>query len=232
MTGKINPKISIITPVLNGAKTIEQTINSVLKQSYRNIEYIIIDGGSTDGTVNIIKHYAESLSFWNSTPDSGISDAFNKGVLLATGEIIGIINSDDWYELNAISLVVKEYIKNPEIDIFYGKTNFLYSSSSKLYPTSKLAHVGLFYGMALAHPSIFVQKRTYNSIGLFDLSYKLAMDYDFLLRSLLENANFKFIDHHLSNFRHGGLSYRYYQEGNEECQRIRQTLFKRYNIYS
>src|SRR5258705_5340519 len=100
------PLVSIITIVYNGEKYIEDSIRSVINQSYKNIEYIIIDGGSSDNTVSIIKKYEKQIAFWISEKDKGISDAFNKGIAKATGEIIGILNSDDWYERDTVAKAV------------------------------------------------------------------------------------------------------------------------------
>lgn len=110
-------KVSIITVVYNGVKNIEQTIKSVLHQTYSNIEYIVIDGGSTDGSLDIIKKYSDSISYWVSEADKGIYDAMNKGISKATGDLIGIINSDDWYEPDAIMNMVTAYEENT---VLYG----------------------------------------------------------------------------------------------------------------
>ena len=111
--------VSIITVVYNGEKYLQQTIDSVVNQSYRNIEFIIIDGGSTDGTLDIIKANEESVSKWISEPDEGLYDAMNKGIRLSRGEIIGMINSDDWYELDAVKIMVEAFLNNPTKNIFH-----------------------------------------------------------------------------------------------------------------
>ena len=103
---KRKPLVSIVTIVYNGEKHLEQTIQSVLNQTYSNIEYIIIDGGSKDNTINIIEKYSDRLAYWISEKDNGISDAFNKGIAKSTGEIVGLINADDWYDFDAIKHVV------------------------------------------------------------------------------------------------------------------------------
>ncbi|MGV8137969.1 MAG: glycosyltransferase family 2 protein [Mangrovibacterium sp.] len=225
-----NCKISVITVVLNGSSHIEQTIQSVLNQAYSNLEYIIIDGGSTDGTIDVIKKYQNRITYWESEADKGISDAFNKGIRKATGDVIGIINADDWYEPDALERIAEEYTSNPEIGIFYGMTAFRRGGNVHLHPVKPLAHVGLFWGMSLTHPGVFVRKKTYDSVGMFNLSYRLAMDYDFLLRALLAGIKFKFVDHHLSNYRSGGLSDRFYQESVRECVISQKLQFKKYKL--
>lgn len=117
-------KISIITPCYNAASYIEQTINSILNQGYSNLEYIIIDGGSTDGTIEIIKKYADKLAYWVSEPDNGQSDAINKGIAVATGEIFNWINADDYLEPNVLNLIATEFLEN-EIDVVCTKTNLV-----------------------------------------------------------------------------------------------------------
>ena len=225
-----NPKVSIITPVLNGKGHIEHTIRSVLSQGYPNLEYIIIDGGSTDGTLDIIKKYEKHIAYWESKPDKGISDAFNKGIKKATGEIVGIINADDWYEAITLKTIANYCCTNPEFDIFYGQSQFSSGTLKKPTPNSPLAHIYLLHTMSLNHPSVFVKRELYQKIGVFELKYKLAMDYDFLLRSLLAGAKFKFINIHLANFRAGGVSMRFYSKALEECEMIKRILFSEYKI--
>lgn len=115
----MTPKLSVITITFNSVKTLERTIESVLNQGYENLEYIIIDGGSTDGTQEIIKKYKKVLGFWCSEPDKGISDAFNKGIKAATGDLIWIINSDDGLMPGAVNALMRQY--SPEIDVYRGK---------------------------------------------------------------------------------------------------------------
>ena len=115
------PLISIITVVYNGEEYLEQTINSVINQTYKNIEYLIIDGGSTDGTLDIIKKYDNHISYSVSESDKGLYDAMNKGISIANGELIGMINSDDWYELDAVELIVNKYLENPTLNIIMPK---------------------------------------------------------------------------------------------------------------
>ena len=117
-------KISIITPCYNAASYIEQTINSILNQGYSNLEYIIIDGGSTDGTIEIIKKYADKLAYWVSEPDNGQSDAINKGIAVATGGIFNWMNADDYLEPNVLNLIATEFLEN-EIDVVCTKTNLV-----------------------------------------------------------------------------------------------------------
>lgn len=211
-------KVSIITVVYNGAKTIEQTILSVLGQTYKNIEYIIIDGQSTDDTQKIIEKYTDFISVYISEKDNGIYDAMNKGIQKATGEIIGIINSDDWYDRNAIENIV-HFFEKGEADLVYGKICQIYSDGQKrIIPRVPLETI--WYQMAIPHPSVFIKKKIYESFGLFNLNYELSADYDLLLRFYTKRVRFDFLDTVIAYFRTGGRSTLYRRKGFEEHAEI------------
>lgn len=197
-------KVSIITAVYNGAKTIEQTIQSVLGQTYTNIEYIIIDGGSYDGTQQIVKKYENSIAHFISESDNGIYDAMNKGIRYATGDIIGIINSDDWYASDAVENVVNCFM-NENTDIVYGKLVLVYfDGEKKMNP--KLPLDSLWYQMAVPHPTAFIKRAVYEKYGIFSLKYRLAADYDLILRFYSKHLKFTYIDNIIAYFRSGGRS--------------------------
>ena len=202
-----SPLISIITVVFNGSKTLKQTIDSVLSQNYKNIEYIIIDGGSTDGTLDIIKKHEEYITEWISEPDKGLYDAMNKGISKANGEIIGMINSDDWYELNTVELIVEAYRKNPEKKIFHGDIFEILENGIKClrrFNPSKFKF--LYYGMTYNHPTMFVHKDVYK-IHLYNNNLKSHSDYQFVLEAFLrDRSQFNYLSIPLTNFRLGGIS--------------------------
>jgi len=202
-----NPLFSIITVSFNSVKTIEKTIISVLNQTYKNVEYIIIDGGSTDGTVDIIKKYQDKIKYWVSEPDKGISDAFNKGILASHGYIIGIINSDDWYEENTLETVIKLNEEN-DADFYVGalKHQDNKGESFILYPNKNYKETICFRMPHLNHPSSFIKKSVYEDIGLFNINYKYAMDYDLFLRAYLKNKKGIFTNQVLSNMLIGGVA--------------------------
>lgn len=199
-------KVSIITVVRNGVETIEQTIQSVLGQTYKNIEYIIIDGLSTDGTSQIVEKYQNSTVLYISEKDNGIFDAMNKGIRYATGEIIGIINSDDWYEQDAVERAVALYEQNGA-DIVHGRMETVFQDGSKkrspILPLEMIWHE-----MVVAHPSVFVKKSIYEKYGMFNTEYKVAADYELVLRFFCNHVKFCFIDAVMAYFRHGGFSNR------------------------
>ncbi len=202
-----NPLVSIITVSFNSVKTIEKTILSVLEQTYKNIEYIIIDGGSTDGTVDIIKKYSDRISYWVSEKDEGISDAFNKGILASHGEIIGIINSDDWYEQDAIQIIADLDYKN-SADLYVGSLRYWNNEQKNhtIYPAVNYKWTISFRMPHLNHPASFIKKEVYNEIGLFNTKYKYAMDYDLFLRAYLRGKRASFTNKVISNMITGGIS--------------------------
>lgn len=208
------PLFSIITISFNSAKTIEKTIQSVLAQTFTDYEYIIVDGASKDSTVDIIKRYEplfEGKMKWISEPDHGIYNAMNKGIKLSYGEIIGIVNSDDWLENNTLEILADEISKvdNGKPVIMTGETLFHYSDGkTQRFPTSRkiYEHYSKKYRMGLNHPATFVPKQIYDKIGVFDENYKLYADADFVIRCYKNDIPVHFIHKVLSNMSDGGAS--------------------------
>ncbi len=201
-----NPKISVITVVYNGTQHIEQTIRSVLDQHYDNLEYIIIDGGSTDGTQEIIKKYEDNITYWASEKDTGIYNAMNKGWQKATGDIIGIINADDYYLDGAIQKVVEGF-ENSEAEIVYGGMTKLRKIGEKTFFKELTPNLSIMeQTMGVFHPSTFVSKKVYEDLGGYKEKYKLSSDYDFLLRAYKKKVQFYEVKESLSVFRIGGVS--------------------------
>lgn len=211
-------KVSIITVVYNGAQTIEQTILSVLGQTYKNIEYIIIDGQSTDGTQNIVRKYMDSIDCFISEKDNGIYDAMNKGIRIATGEIIGIINSDDWYSENAVEQAI-DYFTQKEVDLVYGKVCFVEQNGEKKI-AQQLPLEMLWYRTVVYHPSVFIKKKIYEQFGFYNLKYKISSDYELLLRLYSHQVKFGYIDVVVAYFCLGGLSTTLQKESIEEHREI------------
>ena len=201
------PLISVITVVYNGVNTLEQTTQSVLNQSYKNIEYIIIDGGSTDGTLDIIRKHEEHITKWISEPDKGLYDAMNKGIAIANGEIIGMINSDDWYELNTVELIVEVYRKNPEKKILHGDIfEVLENGVKRIRRFNPSKFKLLYYAMTYNHPTMFVHRDVYK-IHIYNNNLKSHSDYQFVLEAFLrDSSQFNYLPIPLTNFRLGGIS--------------------------
>ena len=185
-------KITIITVVYNAVDTIEDTIQSVLQQDFQDIEHIVIDGASHDGTMDIINRYRKQLAVVVSEPDKGIYDAMNKGLALAKGEIVGTLNSDDWYANNeVISRVAQTFIDNKQLDAVYGDIVFVSREAPhKLvrYWQSQPYQKGLFEkGWMPPHPTFFVKKDCYSNFGDFDLDMKIQSDFDLTMRFMVVN---------------------------------------------
>lgn len=212
-------KISIITITFNSQKTLEETIKSVINQKYENLEYIIIDGGSTDGTIEIVNKYRKYISRFISEKDEGISDAFNKGIRMASGELIGIINSDDMLAENALKLIAKKIYD--KTDLIYGNAVLFYDNSEKKNREKPHPNISdLNYTMALIHPATFIKRKAYDEYGLYSTEYKCAMDYEILLRMYKKEAKFQYIDEDLAYFRMGGTNQRYFKRTANEIKQI------------
>ena len=210
------PQFSIITICYNSSATIERTIKSVLAQTFTDYEYIIVDGGSKDSTLDIIKKYEplfEGRMKWKSEPDKGIYDAMNKGIERSSGTIIGIVNSDDWLEADALENVnnFSKMIQKPNKVIICGSLRFHYKDGkSQIMNTDKNRfYQGIAkhsFGHGAYHPSMFVGRDVYEDVGLFDTNFYIAADIDFVYRCYKENIQFHFMCQILNNMSDGGIS--------------------------
>ncbi|MHB9138930.1 MAG: glycosyltransferase family 2 protein [Victivallaceae bacterium] len=195
-------KLSIITVTLNSEKHLEETIKSVLAQNYKHFEYIIIDGGSTDGTLDIIRKYEKNLAYWISEPDKGMYDAMNKGIARASGDIVGIINSDDYYFPGAFSKVTEAFV-DESLDqyIFWG--DIMQGDELVL----GWRPWNLKRGAFAPHPSMFCPKKIYDRIGTYSLDYKVLGDYDFMYRAIHKyGIRPLYLHEPIAFFRLGGLA--------------------------
>lgn len=212
MDNKKDLLVSIITPTLNQVSTIEQTILSVLKQSYSNIEYIIMDGGSTDGTLELLKNYASDRRLkWFSSKDEGQYDAINKGFLIAKGDILGWINSDDTYAEDAIEKIVKIFMSNSKIDVVYGLYRISYINKSNYYRIAypvKQFSLKWLKRYCFINPSVTFVKRSIIHVDkiLIDNSIKNFGDWDWFLRIGYARKTFCFLPEILGDFRFHGSS--------------------------
>lgn len=215
------PLVSIVTVVLNGERHIEQTIQSVLGQNYDNIEYIIIDGNSSDRTLDIIRRYDDRIAYWKSEPDGGIYDAMNQGIALSSGTLINLLNADDYLEPQAVDRVVRTYLRvNCPKAIVYGNAfavDDIHHVRAELFSTMRY-----WVGMTINHQAMFVHKGVYHEVGPYNSGYRLAADYDFLVRCRRKDVQFLPIPGCLVNFRNRGLSVResglHRKEANEICK--------------
>ncbi len=207
-------KISIITVVFNREKTIEHSIRSVLNQSYKNIEYIIIDGASNDGTMDVVNQYKEQISTIVSEKDKGMYDALNKGIQLATGDVIGLLHADDEFATSdTIQKIADRLQSNPAVDAVYGDVGFVKEGQpDKIvrYYSSAIFHPGLFqWGFMPAHPTFFCYKKFFDLYGLYRTDLEIAADFDLLARYLLKHQlNTSYIPEMLVKMNLGGKSTR------------------------
>ena len=199
-----NVKISVVTVCYNAVKELERTILSVLNQTYDNVEYIVIDGGSTDGTVEIIKKYADRLAYWVSEPDKGIYDAMNKGIKVATGDWINFMNAGDYFCNENVMCDVYSLLDD-EYDIIYGSVKKILKDINYIYKPFPIEEMS--FHMILPHQATFI-KTGYHKKHLFDISFKSSGDYNFFYTSLYDySAKFKEINVLVANYEdYSGMS--------------------------
>lgn len=204
------PLVTIVTVVFNGERFLDQTIQSILNQSYDNIEYIIIDGGSTDDTLDIIRKYEHAIDYWVSERDNGIYDAMNRGICLSLGDIIGLVNADDFLYLNATEIVAKKFVELSGLALVYGSVDLINESGQIFGKTFSIAEEEIenrkFKEIPFPHLSCFLAKYAYQKVGLFDMSFRLSGDYDFLLRVIHKGLLRSDANATLGGFRIGGHS--------------------------
>jgi glycosyltransferase involved in cell wall biosynthesis len=224
------PLVSIITPSLNQGHFIEETIRSVLSQDYPHVEYIVIDGGSTDGTLEILRKYSNNKVRWKSQPDLGQADAVNKGFSMAKGEILGWLNSDDTYMAGAVSTVVEYFLQNPGTVMAYGDAHFIDREGNVKgkYPSQRFRINHLAKRCFLSQPAVFIRTEVFKNIGPLDITLQTCMDYEYWIRigqSYPETAIAYLKDNFLANSRsYGGnkstrLREIHYREAMETAER-------------
>lgn len=206
-------KVSVITVTYNNANTLAHTMQSVLTQTYANIEYIVIDGGSTDNTLQVIEQYKPSFGerlIYVSEPDNGIYDAMNKGIKLSSGEVIGLLNSDDFFTSNRIIETVVSGFDN-DIEAIYGDIHFVHPNNlnkTTRYYSGKLFRPWLVkYGFIAPHPSFYIRKSIYERFGNYNISYKIAADFELIARlCYIHNIKTRYISVDMVTMRMGGIS--------------------------
>ncbi|WP_289040661.1 glycosyltransferase family 2 protein [uncultured Zobellia sp.] len=223
-------KISVITVCFNSIATLETTILSVKNQTYEDIEYIVVDGNSTDGSVEMIKKYDKVISKWSSEPDKGLYDAMNKGVLMATGEVIALINSDDLFcDNRALEKVMQLFSERPNLKSVYADLYYVaQNNTDKIVRKWKSGQQQSFQsGWHPAHPTFYAKKELYMQYGMFNLNFKLAADFELMLRFLEKHQiSTYYLQEYLVKMRLGGAtnqSLKNILEGNKECLRAFKT---------
>jgi glycosyltransferase involved in cell wall biosynthesis len=237
-------KISIITVCYNSESTIRQTVESVLNQNYDNIEYIIVDGESKDSTLNIINEYSESIAKVISEKDKGIYDAINKGIKLATGDIVGILNSDDeFYDNDVISNISKAFMQNNNLDAIIGDIVFINNKEQvhRKYTASNWNPKKFAWGMMPPHPTFYCKKSIFEKFGFYRIDFKIAADYELMMRFLLvKKITYKYLQMVFVKMSLGGASTKNFNSKlliNKEVLKacnlnnIKTNLFKIYTKY-
>jgi glycosyltransferase involved in cell wall biosynthesis len=205
-------KVSLITVVFNRAATIEQTIRSVLEQTYPHIEYIVVDGASADGTLDIIQQYSDRIDQFISEKDNGVYDAINKGIRMATGDIIGLLHADDRFaHPDLIKNIVRHFSEQPKIECIFGDVSFVRPDNPDeiiRYVSSSIFNINRFqYGIMPAHPTFYCYKKFFDLHGLYRTDLDIAADFDLLLRFLkIHKLTFKYIPELMIEMNVGGKS--------------------------
>lgn len=216
-------KISIVTAVLNGEQTIEKTIRSIMEQTYTNVEYIVVDGNSSDRTMEIIHEYSDIISKWVSEEDKGIYDAMNKGINMATGDVVALLNSDDWYEKDALEYVAAQF-QDKTLEMFFA--NITLTDGKRMWTAEPITQERLrqrYKRMPVYHPAVFVKRKLFLEYGGFDIQYKIAADYEWMLRVLRTEPLIKYKDKVTTCFSTRGISHVNKIEAYEETKRIALT---------
>lgn len=201
------PTISIVTVVLDADDLLGSTLRSVSSQDYENVEHIVVDGNSVDDTVAVIEAHEDRLAYWLSEPDRGIYDAMNKGISLATGDVVGLLNAGDVYTPGTLTRVAQAFRQMGPQQIIYGDMlKYFVEVDMELYSRAEL--LPMSYTCTIPHPSVFVPMAIYKESGLYSLRYSVASDYVFLASQYLRGRRFHHIEASLSVFRNDGLSTR------------------------
>jgi glycosyltransferase involved in cell wall biosynthesis len=209
----MGPLISIITVSFNSEKTIERTLQSVTAQSYKNIEYIVIDGASKDGTLAIVERYRQAIAYFSSEPDRGMYDAINKGLRMAKGKVIGLMHSDDLFAHDAVVAEIAEQFADEKVNGIYGDAAFFSPNSSekivRVYSSAKFSPARLAWGWMPAHTTLYLRREVYEELGEFKTDYAIAADYDFVCRIFLRKQfRIHYVPRVLVKMQTGGISTR------------------------
>jgi GT2 family glycosyltransferase len=225
--------ISVVTPSFNSQATLERTLLSLLDQGYPRLECLVVDAGSTDGTLEILRSLEGRGVRWTSETDGGIADAFNKGVAVAQGELVAILNSDDWHEPGAIAAMAAAHERRlamglpPAIlhgDMLWHEANRSRLVRPRLWGGRHALGRAFWFDMPLCHPTCFVPREVYRRVGLFKVAYRVAMDYEWALRAFQSGEHFEYVPRLITHFQGGGASGRNTRLAITEVRRAQRSL--------
>lgn len=207
----MGPVISIITVSFNSEKTIERTLKSVAVQTYKNVEHIVIDGASKDGTAALISRHLGAIAYFRSEPDAGLYDAINKGLQIAKGDVIGLMHSDDVYADDGVLFEIAAQFERGGVDGVYGDAAFFRHQSPektvRLYSSAKFSPARLNWGWMPAHTTLYLRSAVYKRLGLFKTDYAIAADFDFICRVFMQpDLRICYVPKVLVNMQTGGTS--------------------------
>lgn len=222
----LDPELSIITVVLNNEISIEHALQSVISQKNRNYEYIVIDGGSSDNTLEVIKKHEKNISKFITGKDKGIYDAMNQGISLSSGKYIGFLNSDDVFAEDKTLAFIKEIIKKEDPDVIYGDIEYVDKNDVekviRYWDSKEFNSKNLKYGWMPPHPSFYIKKEVYDKHGFYDLKYKISADYDLMTRILLDKTlKVSYLPKVFVRMRVGGESNRFSNVFKKLCEDFR-----------
>ncbi|MGF1474609.1 MAG: glycosyltransferase family 2 protein [Geminicoccaceae bacterium] len=215
------PRVTIITVVFNARQTIERTIDSVQEQDFQDFEHVIVDGGSSDGTQDVLRARVRPHDIWISEPDRGISDAFNKGVALARGDAVQFLNADDWLSSGQLAIAV-DAMDATDADFVFGDLIFHQAGKPAFRYRGEPDYARWIHRHMppLNHPTALIKRQAFERVGLFDLNYRCAMDYEWFLRLHVAGGQGVYIPELVGNMTHEGVSNINYQQTFREVERI------------
>lgn len=215
--GGAPPRVSVVTVTLNRKKTLAECLDSVAGQTRSGVEHVVVDGGSTDGTQALLRAREASLGAWVSGPDGGISDAFNRGIALARGEWIGVLNADDWYERDAVARALAAAADAPSAEAICGRLRYVRADRPEVEFPCQPERLGV--DMTVNHAALFVRRSAYERVGLYRTDLHLAMDFEWVLRARRRGVEIASVDAVLANMRFEGASDRHWVRGLLEVAR-------------
>jgi GT2 family glycosyltransferase len=207
LSGMPQPRVTLVTVTFNAGRTLERTIESIRSQTFVDLEHVVVDGGSNDGTIELLRSRLRPQDYWISEPDRGISDAFNKGIALAAGDLIQFVNADDWLSPEQMTIAVAA-LEAVDVDFVFGDVIFYREGRPDFHYTGEPDYAKAIHRRmpALNHATALIHRHAFERVGLFDLRYRCAMDYDWFLRLHLAGGRGAYVPDLMGHMNHDGVS--------------------------